>query len=68
MDVKNRKLYIYDTLTVAYTGFLKGVGGRKFRKIENSEDQNEKFSAQNQVRFSCPKLGEDQKKQVFTKI
>ena len=38
-------------LLVAYAGFSKrGGGGRKF---ENNEDQNENFSAQNQVRFSA---------------
>ena len=38
---------------VAYAGFSKdgGGGGRKFRKFENNEDQNENFPAQNQVRF-----------------
>ena len=37
--------------SVAYAGFLKGGGGRNFRKFENNEDQNEHFPAQNQVRF-----------------
>ena len=35
--------------SVAYAGFSKG--GRKFKKFENSEEQNENFPAQNQVRF-----------------
>ena len=43
---------------VAYAGFSKGEA----RKFEINEDQNENFPAQNQVRFFCPKLGEDQKK------
>ena len=34
--------------SVAYAGFSKGGGGRKF---ENNEDQNENFPAQIQVRF-----------------
>ena len=37
-------------------------GGKKFRKFENNEDHNENFPAHNQVRFSCPNLGEGQKK------
>ena len=40
---------------VAYAGFSKGEA----RKFEINEDQNENFPAQNQVRFFCPKLGED---------
>ena len=42
-------------------GFSKG-GARKFRKFENNEDQNQNFAAQKPSPFSCPKLGEDQKK------
>ena len=39
--------------SVAYAGFSKrgGGGGRKLKKFEINEDQNEKFSAQNQVHF-----------------
>ena len=36
---------------VAYAGFSKGEGGRKFRKVEINEGQNENFPAQNQFRF-----------------
>ena len=35
---------------IAYAGFSKG-GGKKFKKIENNEDQKENFPAQNQNRF-----------------
>ena len=38
-------------LTVAYAGFWKGGGGRKFRKFENNKHQNENFSTQNQSGF-----------------
>ena len=38
--------------TVAYAGFSKGgEGGRKFRKVEIIEDQDENFPAQNQFCF-----------------
>ena len=47
--------------------FRKG-GGRKFRKLEINEDQNENFPSQNQVRFPVPKLGEDQKQRSSLKF
>ena len=39
------------TLQQQRTQDFRKEGGRKFRKFENNEDQNENFSAQNQVRF-----------------
>ena len=36
---------------VAYAGFSKRGGGRKFENIENNEEQNENFPPQNQVCF-----------------
>ena len=50
---------------VAYAGFSKGGGGRKFRKFENDEDQNENFFT---CPFSCPKSGEDQEKRSSLKF
>ena len=44
--------------TVTCAGFSKGRGGMKF---ENNEDQK-KISPHKISPFSCPKLGEDQKK------
>ena len=38
-------------LAVAYAGFSKGGGARKFENIQNNEDQNENFPTQNQVRL-----------------
>ena len=38
------------SIPVAYAGFSKGRGDRKF---EINEDQNENFPPQNQVRFSA---------------
>ena len=43
-------------LPVAYAGFSKGGGAKKFRKFKINEDQNENFPAQNQVRFLVPKI------------
>ena len=42
--------FFFNLRTVAYAGFSKGGGARKF---EINEDQNENFPAQNQVRFSA---------------
>ena len=52
-------------LPVAYAGFSKRGGARKFRKFENNEDQNENFSTSP---FSCPKSGEDQKKGLHSNL
>ena len=49
LGLKGKKINLW---AVAYAGFSKG-GGRKFRKFENNEDQNENFPAQNRVRFSA---------------
>ena len=38
-------------IAVAYAGFSKVGGARKFRKFENNKDQNQNFPAQNQIRF-----------------
>ena len=43
-------------------------GGRKFRKFENKEDQNNKFSSPKPSPFFCPKLGEDKKKRSSLKF
>ena len=42
----------YTTYAVAYAGFSKGgEGGRKFRKFENNEQQNENFFQPESVRL-----------------
>ena len=39
--------------TVAYAGFSRGRGARKFRKFENNEHQNENFLQPESVRLSA---------------
>ena len=51
---------------VAYIGFLKGGGGGGgARKFENNEDQK-KISPLRISPFFCPKLGEEQKKSLYS--
>ena len=48
--------------TVAYAGFWKGGGGQELQKIWEERSESEISP------ISCPKLGEEQKKKVFSQI
>ena len=63
-----RDLFCIYLFSVAYAGFSKGGGGGKqFRKFENNEDQNEKFSTQNQSVF-VPKISGRPKKDLHSNL
>ena len=51
---------------VTYAGFWKGGGGG--RKFEKNKDLNQILFYSNLVRLLAQKLGEEQKKKVFTQI